>query len=726
MKRASREELGIGEQRSAPARLLIVDDDRLLRGMAARTLRHVGFEVTEVASGEEALVSFEASMPDLVLLDLMMPGLSGYEVCRHMREQAGDGMPIVMLTGLDDTDSIDQAYQHGATDFITKPINWTLLSHRVRYALRASRATQSMRRSRESLARAQRMAGMGNWSMFGDGRMDCSSELMRIFGFTPDLGQAPIASVLIQRVLPSDREQLAQARARLLAEGMGYQMEYRIERPDGAVRTLHEQAARVERSPLNGPRAEGITQDISDRVRDQERIRRLAHYCGITSLPNRQFFNELAGRALDRARRNGRSCAVLHVDIDRFQHVNDAFGRAGGDAVLKVVADRLRSWTRSDDVASSSGGDADDRGVLASGGGNAFSLLIADLDGQDQATLVAQRLIMAVAQPMEVQQQSVVLTVSIGIAFFPSDANDLPSLARCAEQAARAAKDAGRGQHRFFDENMNAHAANRLRLEAELRQAIVGGELRLHYQPKVDARSGALIGAEALVRWERPGRGLVPPGEFIPLAEETGLVLPMTDWILEHACGKLRAWTDAGLPRVPLSINLAASSLADLGLVDKLDALMERYSLAPQDLVLEMTETMLMNDVNSAIVILEKLRARGFGLSLDDFGTGYSSLSYLKRLPMSELKIDRAFITDAARGGKDAALASAIIALARQFEMQVVAEGVETPEQSAFLLARGCHVQQGYLFSRPVPGEQFERLLRDSAVRPSTAIVYEI
>jgi diguanylate cyclase (GGDEF)-like protein len=726
MKRASREELGIGERRDTPARLLIVDDDRLLRGMAARTLRHAGFEVTEVASGEEALVSFEADMPDLVLLDLMMPGLNGYEVCRHMREQAGDGMPIVMLTGLDDTDSIDQAYQHGATDFITKPINWTLLSHRVRYALRASRATQSMRRSRESLARAQRMAGMGNWSMFGDGRMDCSSELMRIFGFTPDLGSSPIASVLIQRVLPSDREILAQARARLLADGVGYQMEYRIERPDGAVRTLHEQAARIERASPNGRQAEGITQDISDRVRDQERIRRLAHYCGITSLPNRQFFNELAGRALDRARRHGRSCAVLHVDIDRFQHVNDAFGRTGGDAVLKVVADRLRQWTRSDDVASSNGGDADDRGVLASGGGNAFSLLIADLDGQDQATLVAQRLIMAVAQPMEVQQQSVVLTVSIGIAFFPSDANDLPSLARCAEQAARAAKDAGRGQHRFFDENMNAHAANRLRLEAELRQAIVGGELRLHYQPKVDARSGALIGAEALVRWERPGRGLVPPGEFIPLAEETGLVLPMTDWILDHACGNLRAWAAAGLPRVPLSINLAASSLADLGLVDKLDALMERYGLAPQDLVLEMTETMLMNDVSSAIVILEKLRARGFGLSLDDFGTGYSSLSYLKRLPMSELKIDRAFITDAARGGKDAALASAIIALACQFEMQVVAEGVETPEQSAFLLARGCHVQQGYLFSRPVPGEQFERLLRDSAVRPKTPVVYEI
>ena len=710
----------MSEHRGAPpARLLIVDDDRMLRGMATKTLRHAGFEVTEVASGEEALQSFDARMPDLVLLDLMMPGLSGFEVCKHMREQAGDGMPIVMLTGLDDTDSIELAYQHGATDFITKPINWTLLSHRVRYALRASRATQSMRHSRESLARAQRLAGMGNWAMFADGRMECSAELMRVFGFTPDLGSSPIASVLIQRVLSPDRDALTQARARLLSDRAGYHMEYRIERPDGAVRTLFEQAAPIDRAPGHGPQAEGITQDISDRVRDQERIRRLAHYDGVTGLPNRQFFTELAGRALDRARRHGRSCAVLHVDIDRFQHVNDAFGRGGGDAVLKIVADRLRSWTRSDDVASSDASEADDLGVLASGGGNAFSLMIADLDGQDQATLVAQRLIMAVAQPLEVQSHSVVLTASIGIAFFPSDASDLAGLARCAEQAGRAAKDAGRGQHRFFDEKMNAHAASRLRLEAELRQGIADGELRLHYQPKVDARSGAIIGAEALVRWERPGRGLVPPGEFIPLAEETGLVLPMTDWILEQACTHLRKWADAGLPRLPLSVNLAAPSLADLGLVDKLDALMRRYQLVPQDLVLEMTETMLMNDVRSGVVILEKLRERGFGLSLDDFGTGYSSLSYLKRLPMSELKIDRAFITDAARGGKDGALAGAIIAMGAQLDLQVVAEGVETIEQSAFLLARGCHVQQGYLFSRPVPAEAFEKLLRAGSLQPA-------
>ena len=701
-----------------PAHLLIVDDDMLLRGMAAKTLRHAGFEVSDTASGEDALALFAQHAHDLVMLDVMMPGLDGFQVCERIRAlPRGARVPILILTGLKDTESIELAYRHGATDFITKPINWTLLSHRVRYALRASRATEAMRHSRESLARAQSLVGMGNWTSFPDGRAECSAELFRLYAAPPDEALRGLSSTFTRRVVADDRERVTATRSRMAREGTPYQIEFRITRFDGEVRTVFEQAAPLldELGRLIG--FEGITQDITERVQAQERIRQLAHYDDTTGLPNRQFFGELAGPALDRAARNGTGCAVLHIDLDRFKGVNDAFGRSRGDEVLKTVAQRLRTLIRASDLAAA-GQAATDHGVLARVGGNAFTVLIVDLAGQQQAALVAQRLLDAIAQPIGVESQSLVLTASIGIAFYPSDADDLAGLSRCAEQAVHAAKNVGRGQHRFFDEQMNAHAASRLLLEADLRRGIADGELRLHFQPKVDAASGAIVGAEALVRWQQRERGLVPPNDFIPLAEETGLILPLTDWVLESACRSLREWSDAGLPSIPMSVNLAASSLTGMALVGKLDTLMQRFGLTPASLTLEMTETMLMRDVESGIALLKALRAKGYGLSLDDFGTGYSSLSYLKRFAIDELKIDRAFVIDAARGGRDTALAAAIIALGRELGMQVVAEGVETAEQSAFLLHRGCNVQQGYLYSRPVPAAAFEQLLRSGVLRP--------
>jgi diguanylate cyclase (GGDEF)-like protein len=703
-----------------PARLLVIDDDRLLRGMATKTLRHAGFDVDDAASGEIGLAQFAQGAYDLVLLDVILPGLDGYEVCGHIRAMAqGAEVPVLMLTGLNDTESIELAYRHGATDFITKPINWTLLSHRVRYALRASLAAEAMRRSRESLARAQRLAGMGNWTVHDDGRMDCSAELARLLGIGADCAPCHTAEGFLSHVAPGDRARVSGARERLRRDGLPYQLEFMLERRDGATRTVLEQASRVvdERGQTLG--IEGITQDITERVQARERIRQLAHYDGTTGLPNQQFFAELAGPALELARRRGTRCAVLHLDLDRFKGVNDTFGRSSGDAVLQTVAERLRAWIRGSDLASVNLAPVE-QGVLARVGGNAFTLLITGLATQEHAATVAQRLITAIAQPIEVQLQSLVLTASVGIAIFPSDAQDLPELTRAAEQAAYAAKSAGRAQHRFFDEQMNAHATSRLLLEVELRRAITNGELRLHFQPKVDARSGALVGAEALVRWQHPKRGLVPPNQFIGLAEDTGLILPLTDWVLESACSSLRAWRDAGLPELPLSVNLAAASLTGTSLVGKLDALMQRFGLVPAMLTLEVTETMLMRDVESGIALLEALRAKGYGLSLDDFGTGFSSLSYLKRFPLDELKIDRAFVTDAARGGRDGALAAAIVALGRELGLRVVAEGVETPAQKMFLLRHGCTAQQGYLFSRPVPAAPFESMLRERSALPLT------
>lgn len=695
--------------------LLVVDDDMLLRSMAVKALKHAGFTVSDASNGEDALAKFGNHTYDLVLLDVMMPGMDGYEVCLRLRDlPQGARVPILMLTGLNDTDSIELAYRNGATDFITKPINWTLLSHRVRYALRASAAAEAMRRNVEVLSRAQRLAKMGTWQVDLTGRATFSQEHIDLFKIPPEVVEAGDAAAMKSRVIPDDKQRVSAARVLLTTQGKPFEMEFQVKRFDGVVRTVYEQAVCVLDGQGKLVRFEGITQDITERAEAQAQIRQLENMDAITGLPNRQFFAELCAAPLQWAQLNGSRCTLVHIDIDRFKSVNDAFGRAQGDRVLQILASRLRAWDEG--VPSSFANTDTAKGVLARVGGNAFALLLCHVANQEQASAVALRLLTILSQPLSIVQQSLVLSASIGIAMFPSDAQTLSALAGCAEQAAYAAKGVGRAQHRFFDEQMNAKASLRLVMESELRRAIVDGELRLHYQPKVDADTGKIVGAEALVRWQHGMRGLVSPNEFIPLAEETGLILPLTDWVTETVCSDIRRWIDDGLVIVPISVNLAAPSLADLTLVDKLDALMRRFNLTASSLILEVTETMVMGDVAQSIVLLERLRARGYCLSLDDFGTGYSSLSYLKQLPLDELKVDRSFIIECAAGGRDGALASAIIALGLELGLHMVAEGIETEAQSAFLLGRGCCVQQGYLFSRPVAVSVFADLLKVGAI----------
>jgi diguanylate cyclase (GGDEF)-like protein len=388
-----------------------------------------------------------------------------------------------------------------------------------------------------------------------------------------------------------------------------------------------------------------------------------------------------------------------------------ALGPAGQrlrDAVLRQVAERLTSSIRASDLVGSAR--TVQESVIARVGGNAFNLLLVDVDHAQAAANVAERLLRALAVPLLLDGQELVLTASVGMAMFPRDATDADGLVRCAEQALYTAKAAGRAQHRFFDEAMNEAASARLARETDLRHAIAQGQLRLHYQPKVDAASGNTVGAEALVRWQHPQRGLVPPGEFIALAEETGLIGPLTDWVLD-AVAHQRQRADAGLPLLPVSVNLAAPAFADATLPDRLLRLLARHDLTPACLVLEVTESLLMHDVDRAVQRLSALRAQGFAIALDDFGTGYSSLSYLNRFPVDELKIDRSFITEVARGGRHSAIAASIIALGREFGLRVVAEGVETAAQAEALLRLGCRQQQGYLHARPMPAEDYAHRL---------------
>jgi diguanylate cyclase (GGDEF)-like protein len=694
------------------ARLLLVDDDEILSELAAQTLRHAGFTVTLVNCGEEALRLFEHEQFDLVLLDVMMPGLDGFEVCTQLRGKPhGASIPILMLTGLNDTDSIEAAFRCGASDFVTKPINWTLLSHRVRYSLRAKSAVESVSRGSERLARAQRLANMGSWEWSpATGEFVCSDEIQRIFA-----GAGPAASVLspaafLAQVCAADRDEVGRVREAAATAGQSYQLMFSIQRRDGQKCTVFEQAVAVKDTFGQIVKVEGITQDITERVDAERQIHQLAFYDSVTGLPNRKFFNEMAQVSLDRSRRLRGTCAVLHLDLDRFKSVNDAFGTEGGDQILQLIAERLQASIRGSDLAGASSL-IDASELVARIGGNSFVILLVDLANSGAAATVAARLLGAVARPLTLAGREVLLTASIGIALFPRDGDDVLDLSQKAEQAVYVAKAAGRATHRFFDQKINAVLSGKLALATDLRRSIGAGELRLFFQPKVNARNGMMLGAEVLVRWQHPQRGIVSPGDFIPLAEEFDLIVPIGDWVLQTACEALQRWRCNGISTVPLSVNMSSSSFLQVGLVAQLDEMVSRYGLDAPQLTLEITESVLMTNTEHTIARLQALRDRGFGLSLDDFGTGYSSLSYLKRLPIDELKIDRSFVRDLTKGGRDTALVGSIIELGRQFGLGVIAEGVETEAQAGLLINRGCLHQQGFLFARPMPLNDFEHIL---------------
>ncbi len=694
-----------------PPRLLVVSDDSLLRQMTVHALGPTGVDVVQAADGDRALAILADAPIDLVLLDLLLPGQDGHQVCRRMRATPqGKALSILVLTDVYDTSAIDIAYQAGATDFVAKPIHWALLSHRVRYALRASAAAASARRTQQRLRRAQQIAHMGHWEMLlPSQQFHCSTELAQVYAAGPQAAAATTATEFMRLVCAQDRERVAAARLAAARQGQPYQQSFQIQRFDGVVRTVFEQVVVLRDASGRPERLEGFTQDITDRIDAERRITQLAHYDSLTGLPNGHHFRALCTPALVRSARLGSRCALLQLDIDRFKAVNDAVGQIEGDAVLCQVATRLTNAIRSSDVLGSVG--APQEPLVARVGANAFNLLLVDVDQAQSAANVAERLLQALSVPLVLNDRELVLTASVGIAMFPRDATDADGLARCAEQARYTAKAAGRGQHRFFDEAINQAASARLARESDLRRAIALGELRLYYQPKVDVASGATVGAEALVRWMHPQRGLVPPADFIPLAEESGLITPLTDWVLDAACADLRRHADAGLPMLPVSVNLASPSFGDTSLPQHLLGLLARYSLPPSCLVLEVTESLLMTDVDRAVQRLTALRAQGFAIALDDFGTGYSSLSYLNRFPVDELKIDRGFITDVALGGRHGAIAASIIALGREFGLRVVAEGVETAGQAAFLLRHGCPQQQGYLHARPMPVADYARWL---------------
>ncbi|WP_054774186.1 EAL domain-containing protein, partial [Methylogaea oryzae] len=433
----------------------------------------------------------------------------------------------------------------------------------------------------------------------------------------------------------------------------------------------------------------GIFSDISKLKAATEHIEFLAHYDPLTHLPNRLLLRDRVVQALAGRQRHGNRAAVLFLDLDRFKLINDSLGHAVGDALLVEVARRLSDSVRETDTVSRLGGDE-------------FVVLLSEVRNGDEAMQVAQKILRSMQEVFQVGIHQLAVTPSIGIALSPDDGEDFDTLLRNADAAMYTAKQDGRNSYVFFTPSMNAGALERLSMETSLRRALEREEFRLHYQPKVDADSGRVLGLEALLRWEHPELGWVPPSRFIPLAEDTGQIAAIGNWVLQTACRQNRAWQEQGLLAVPVAVNLSALQFRQRRLKDQVLDALRQSDLDARYLELELTESMLMEDTAGAVVMLAELRKIGVRLSIDDFGTGYSSLSYLKRLPIDALKIDQSFVRDIADDSDDAAIVSAVISMAHDLHLRVVAEGVETLEQLRFLRAHQCDEAQGYLFSRPV------------------------
>ena len=700
----------------SPAVVLVADDDPVMRLLMLEMLDSVGLVGIEAEDGAQALALAHARAPDLILLDVEMPKMDGFAACRAIRDLPnGATVPIVMVTGGDDLEAVTNAYEAGATDFVSKPINWPILGHRVLYVLRASDAIVRLRiadaQNRAVLAAIPdtffRMSRDGVYLDYEPGR-EGQARGVRDAG-----AEEQIVGRHVTDVLPRDI-------AERLLEQVGIALHVRQVRSVEYELVRFGEAQHVEaRLVATGPdEVLGLVRDISERKRAEEQIRRLAYCDSLTGIPNRQAFLEMLERELQRSKIGNRKFAVLFMDLDAFKRINDTLGHDVGDQLLKQVSERLRDTIRPSDLMSR--GDLLPRAEaghsegtnLARLGGDEFTILIPDLERVEHALNVAHRVKDAMRRPFLIEGNEIFVTASIGISLFPEDGDDSTSLLKYADTAMYHAKNCGKNNAKLYSSSLTMQIMSHVRLEVGLRRALQNDELYLLYQPQLDVRSSEIVGVEALVRWRHAERGVVSPNEFIPLAEETGLIVPIGEWVLRTACRQARHWQKLARRPVRMAVNLSAKQFKDENLSQIVLSALHDTGLDPRLLELELTDGTLMDDAKATLATLEQLRGIGVYLSIDDFGTGYSSMNYLKRFDVRALKIDRSFISGLPQDSENAAITRAIIAMAHGLKMIVVAEGVETGEQLVLLEEYGCDLVQGFYLGRPAPADVVTGMLQ--------------
>jgi diguanylate cyclase (GGDEF)-like protein/PAS domain S-box-containing protein len=717
--------------------IICVDDERMvLISLRDRLTSFLGseYEIFLAESGSEALeicteLEQEQIPFPLIICDRIMPGISGDKLLIEIHSRYPKTRKILLTGQASFQDLIDTVNHANLYRYIPKPWDETDLSLTVREAIRSyfqdlqlfeqnkalQLANESLQREISDRKQAQQLLQESEERL--ESILNSLDEVvwsaefnpMKLLYLNPAAEQVYGRSVSeffenvnlwLEVVHPEDREQLAKS-VQFLQEKGNITIEYRILRPNGEVRWLS--SRRRAHYDANGllVRADGIIRDITEQKMAQEQLIYEALHDALTGLSNRNLFLERVENALQRANRNCETrFAVLFIDLDRFKAINDSLGHQVGDQLICATASRLESLVRTTDT-------------IARLGGDEFVILLEPIIDINDAIRIAERISLQLRSPLNLDGRDVFTSASIGIALSQSNYNHAFELLRDADIAMYRAKAKGKSCYEIFDSEMYAQALAQLQLENDLRQALVQDEFQVYYQPIISAKTGKLAGFEALIRWQHPQRGFVSPAQFIPTAEEMGLIVPLGEWILETVCQQISRWQKQFSLKVPpkVSVNLSAKQLRDTAFIDKIDRLLLKSNLEGRYLQLELTESMLMDDVDNLIDILGQLRLRGIQLSIDDFGTGYSSLSYLHRFPVNYLKIDRSFVKDISTNRESLQITESIVALSNNLNIAAVAEGVETKEQLTLLRQLGCEYVQGYLFSRPLPVEEATQLL---------------
>lgn len=696
--------------------LLLIEDDpgdaRLLREM----LNDAGAYKSELTQAEcmrDAEKHLAERAFDLVLVDLGLPDAQGLDALRRART-AAPRVPIVVLTGRDDEVLAALALQEGAQDYLIKgQLDTRGLLRALRYAIERKAMEDALFVEKEraqvtlnSIGDAVICTGISGDITF----LNLVAEKMTGWSRL-EAGGRPMAEVF--RILDATSNETTRNPMELAVgenRTMNLPSNCILVRRDGLEIPIEDSVAPIHDRQGMATGAVIVFRDVSRAHAMAAQLAHSAQHDFLTGLPNRMLLNDRVNQAIVLAPRHSKKVAVLFLDLDGFKHINDSLGHPTGDKLLQSIAKRLVGCVRGSDTVSRQGGDE-------------FVVLLSEMEQSEDAAISAIRILQAVGESHTVDQHDLHVTTSIGVSVFPDDGEDAETLVKNADTAMYQAKENGRQSYQFFKSAMNVRAVERQSIEENLRRALEREEFALHYQPKINLRTGEITGAEALLRWTHPVRGPVSPAQFIPVAEDCGLILPIGQWVLREACKQGRAWVDAGLPLGTIAVNISSMEFRDDNFLDGVFATLSETGLDPRSLELELTESVLMKRAESAASVLKSLRARGVQVAVDDFGTGYSSLSYLRKFPIDALKIDQSFVRQISSAPDDATIVTAVISMGRSLKLRVVAEGVETLEELNFLRAHLCDEAQGYYFSRPVLPHQFARLLK-GGIRDASVVVH--